>query len=527
MARAGPPNCAALLLDFFEHFFGIEFSFVQVAVNVDGRRAFHAGVDAHFAIFGDATFIGAGADSFHDALSIEAARFQQRVEIVERFLVFKKEFVDLPEFVLFDGGFGGQRGGDGVRMFVDKGEMTVRVAEAVAQEFGELHDRVVRFSAVRAFVVAVFEQHYLAVRIAVDVVAIRVRQHQVRQCRMLFRFHAATWRRPETNTSPSNCALRVHARAGRFSSFTPMRNQGGSHFARRGHALHFVTMAVKKSEVEAPGEFFDVGGRRLHTLITGTETARRPVVLEAGLTAISSCWAWVQDGASKTTKVLSYDRAGLGWSDPSRDRKDARSIANDLHRLLDVAKFPRPFVFVGHSMGGIFGRAYAALYPDEVSGMALVDASHPEQIERSPNIRKSLRKFFWFLKATPYMASCGVMKVCGDFGMSAQAAGLPEMQTRVAKNFYSSARHMRETVREAEQWYVSAAQVKEKRLGDLPLVAISAPEKCMHGWLDLQKELSEISTRGRHVVIDGASHVTILTNCRYAKRVADEVSALI
>ena len=111
--------------------------------------------------------------------------------------------------------------------------------------------------------------------------------------------------------------------------------------------------------------------------------------------------------------------------------------------------------------------------------------------------------------------------------MSAQAAGLPEMQTRVAKNFYSSARHMRETVREAEQWYVSAAQVKEKRLGDLPLVAISAPEKCMHGWLDLQKELSQISTRGRHVVIDGASHVTILTNCQYAKRVAEEVSALI
>jgi len=86
---------------------------------------------------------------------------------------------------------------------------------------------------------------------------------------------------------------------------------------------------------------------------------------------------------------------------------------------------------------------------------------------------------------------------------------------------------MRETIREAEQWFTSAGQIKETRFDDLPLVAITAPEKCIHGWLDLQKELSEISTRGRHVVINGASHVTILTNQHHAKRVANEVAALI
>jgi pimeloyl-ACP methyl ester carboxylesterase len=286
-------------------------------------------------------------------------------------------------------------------------------------------------------------------------------------------------------------------------------------------------MAVNRNEVQAPGKLYHIGGRRLHAHITGEDRGRMPVVLEAGLTAMSCCWAWVQEELSKTTKVLSYDRAGLGWSDPTSEPKDARSIAKDLQRLLDAADFPRPFVFAGHSMGGIFGRAYASLFPKDIAGLALVDASHPEQIERSPNIKKALRKFFWFLKATPYMASFGVMKVCGDFGMSAQAAGLPDIHTVVAKNFYSSARHMRETVREAEQWFTSAGQVKEQSLGDLPLVAITAPEKCMHGWLDLQKELSEISTRGRHVILNGASHVTILTNRAHAHRVATEVTQLI
>lgn len=282
-----------------------------------------------------------------------------------------------------------------------------------------------------------------------------------------------------------------------------------------------------KQAVKPPGQLFDVGGRRLHALITGESKGKRPVVLEAGLTAMSSCWAWVQESLSRQTKVLSYDRAGLGWSDLSPKPRDAKHIAEDLRALLDAAKFPRPFVFAGHSMGGIFGRAYQSLYPDDVAGMVLVDASHPEQIERSPNIRKALRRFFWFLKATPYMASCGIMKVCGDFGMSAQAAGLPEIHNLVARQFYTSPTHMRSTVREAQEWFKSTAQVRELRVGDLPLVAMTAPEKCMTGWMDLQKELAGISNRGRHVVVEGSTHVTILTKEEHATRVAEEIGRLI
>ena len=274
-------------------------------------------------------------------------------------------------------------------------------------------------------------------------------------------------------------------------------------------------MGAKGNELTAPGKLFDVGGRRLHAVVTGEEQGKRPVVLEAGLTATSSCWAWIQEELSKTTKVLAYDRAGLGWSDPTGEPKDACSIAKDLHGLIDVAKFPRPFVFVGHSMGGIFGRAYALMYPQDIAGMALIDASHPEQIERSPNIKKALGKFFWFLKGSPNVTSRGVAKVCGDFGMSSDM------------NSDCASQHMRETVREAEQWFTSAGQVKDQKLGDVPLITITAPQKCMQGWLDLQRELSQISTRGRHVVLNGASHVTILTDKVHAKRVAEEVAYLL
>jgi pimeloyl-ACP methyl ester carboxylesterase len=282
-----------------------------------------------------------------------------------------------------------------------------------------------------------------------------------------------------------------------------------------------------EEKVTPPGQLFDIGGRRLHALITGElQSNKLPVVLEAGLTAMSSCWAWVQEELSATTKVLSYDRAGLGWSDPSGAPKDAKHIAEDLHALLNATNFPRPFVFVGHSMGGIFGRAYAKMFPQDLAGMVLVDASHPEQIERSPDIKWSLRRFFWFLKATPYMASCGLMKVVGDFGMSAQAAGLPSVHKLVAREFFSSAQHMRATVREAEEWFTSTAQIKDTHLGDLPLITLTAAHKCMHGWLDLQRELAQISNRGEHLIFDNATHITILTHRDHASRVAHETLRL-
>lgn len=261
---------------------------------------------------------------------------------------------------------------------------------------------------------------------------------------------------------------------------------------------------ASKVELGPPGEMFDVGGRRMHALVTGELRDKKPVVLEAGLTAMSTCWHWVQKELSHMTKALSYDRAGLGWSDPSLEPKDANTIAKDLHRLLDAANFPKPFVLVGHSMGGIFSRAYASIYPGDVAGLTLIDASHPEQIERSPNIKRSLRRFFRFLRATPFMNTFGID--AGDFS--------------------SSAPHLRATVREASEWFTSSAQVKDKNLGDVPLVAVTAPEKCMPGWLEMQKELAQISTRGRHVFVDGASHITILTHRDYARRVAHEALTL-
>jgi pimeloyl-ACP methyl ester carboxylesterase len=102
---------------------------------------------------------------------------------------------------------------------------------------------------------------------------------------------------------------------------------------------------------------------------------------------MSAHWIWVQQQLAQTTRVCVYDRSGLGWSERGPKPRDAKQISTELHTLLTNADTEGPYVLVGHSYGGLYTQMYAARYPDEVAGVALVDSSHPEQFTRSPEGR--------------------------------------------------------------------------------------------------------------------------------------------
>ena len=124
-----------------------------------------------------------------------------------------------------------------------------------------------------------------------------------------------------------------------------------------------------------PGKLVDIGGRSLHLLCSGQGTPT--VVLEAGASAFAIDWTLVQREIARTTRVCSYDRAGMGWSDPPG--KGARS-SEDLHALLAAAKEAPPYVLVGASRGGLMVRTYLLEYPGDVDGFVLVDPSSEDRL---------------------------------------------------------------------------------------------------------------------------------------------------
>jgi pimeloyl-ACP methyl ester carboxylesterase len=126
----------------------------------------------------------------------------------------------------------------------------------------------------------------------------------------------------------------------------------------------------------------DMGGHRLHIDCVGQGSPT--VILESGLGNMSADWANVQPEVAKTTRVCTYDRAGTGWSEPGPEPRDPQQIARELHTLLGNARIDGPYVLVGQSFGGLYVRMYAARFPQEVEGMVLVDASHPDMWTRLP-----------------------------------------------------------------------------------------------------------------------------------------------
>ena len=127
----------------------------------------------------------------------------------------------------------------------------------------------------------------------------------------------------------------------------------------------------------APGRLIQAGAQRLHYYSMGQ--GRPTVILEAGISATCVNWRRVQDAVSQFTGVLSYDRAGLGWSDPARTPRNASQVVEELRELLRAAAVPSPYILVGHSFGGLVVRLYATRYPQDVAALVLVDPLRPEE----------------------------------------------------------------------------------------------------------------------------------------------------
>jgi pimeloyl-ACP methyl ester carboxylesterase len=125
------------------------------------------------------------------------------------------------------------------------------------------------------------------------------------------------------------------------------------------------------------GKLVDAGGHLLHIHDMGKG---EPVVLfENGSADFSFSWNLVQPAISKTTRTVSYDRAGYAWSDEGPLPRTGRQIAYELHTALHNAGIKGPYILVGQSYGGFLVRNFARFYRDEVAGIVLVDAVHENE----------------------------------------------------------------------------------------------------------------------------------------------------
>jgi pimeloyl-ACP methyl ester carboxylesterase len=281
-------------------------------------------------------------------------------------------------------------------------------------------------------------------------------------------------------------------------------------------AFGAVYDSIEKRLNPPPGRLVDIGGFKLHLDCTGEGATT--VLLESGLGDDRLVWYKVQPMISKLTRVCSYDRAGLGFSDPDPERPpDSRTIAQNLHVLLANAGVAPPYVMVGHSLGGIHVRVYQSLYPNEVVGLVLVDSAHPFQAKRLPRGGKRPRFHHPFESEFLDLASSlGFRRLTSSCG-----GVLPEI---AAMQHTVECRWQAVKAREAEGRAFGASEDEGRQtgsLGSMPLVVLSRdPEKQValgldpaessprfqDQWAQLQGELAHLSTNGSRVVATGSTH---------------------
>lgn len=136
-----------------------------------------------------------------------------------------------------------------------------------------------------------------------------------------------------------------------------------------------------QSPISQSPNLFSIGDRRLALFCEGTGS--RTVILESGLGGDHTSWEFVQPGVAQFARVCSYDRAGVGESDPTATPRTSQDVVDDLQKLLDVAGEKGPYILVGHSFGALHVRLFANQHPDEVIGIVLVDPVHEDWWQRA------------------------------------------------------------------------------------------------------------------------------------------------
>lgn len=253
-----------------------------------------------------------------------------------------------------------------------------------------------------------------------------------------------------------------------------------------------------------PGQMVDVGGHRLHINCIGT--GNPTVVIDAGWGDWSAMWSWVQSEVAKTTRVCTYDRAGMGYSEAGPLPRNAEQFAKELHTLLHQANTPGPYVLVGHSLGGLSMRVFAHDYAAEVAGVVLIESMSPAQFLQSPTDTKPQTASQSSGFSIPFvLARIGLVRLfAGPLGF--KPALPPEVQ-KAFTAFSVTPRSIQAWADEGAGMPESGAQARAvKTFGDLPLIVLSRGLDQKPDWQAMQTELLQLSSNSQQLIADKSGH---------------------
>jgi len=97
------------------------------------------------------------------------------------------------------------------------------------------------------------------------------------------------------------------------------------------------------------------------------------IVFESGYGTPMGHWDRIIDGVSELAPLVTYDRPGIGDSEPDNEMPTIKNVADKLIKILNYLDLEPPYILVGHSLGGLYVRGFAVYYPDILAGLVIID----------------------------------------------------------------------------------------------------------------------------------------------------------
>jgi pimeloyl-ACP methyl ester carboxylesterase len=273
--------------------------------------------------------------------------------------------------------------------------------------------------------------------------------------------------------------------------------------ALMGYIYEPLAEAADAKAYPPPGQLVDIGGYRLHLNCTGT--GGPTVVIDAGQGDWSTSWRLVQQEVAKTTRICTYDRAGMGWSEAGPLPRDAANFAKELHTLLQETNVPGPYVMVGHSLGGTSVRVFVHDYASEVAGVVLIDAMNPRQVSQPHVMAQS--------QLDPEGQPFSLEATLARFGIARLLVKLPGIYPAMPPGYeayyplYIRPESLQTSANELRGLPASLEQAGAvKSFGDLPLIVLTARLNDIPSWPEWQMELLQLSSNSQQLFAENSGH---------------------
>ncbi len=274
------------------------------------------------------------------------------------------------------------------------------------------------------------------------------------------------------------------------------------------------------------GRLYNVEERRLLLECSGTGSPTVVFLPAAGMIGLD--YLNIHHKISQRTTSVIYDRAGTGWSDQVKLPRNALEVTDELRILLRTAAVPAPYLFVGHSLGGIYARRYAQRFPDEVAGMLLLEPPHEDFLTNTPKLKKR----HLFQQIFPILRTLLTYKQTFRGLFEQMLASWPDsIRDRLIKYHL---RTLMKTIEERKN--LNSELYNEVRKGrdipDIPLIVFTAmgvdpfmapftSKSFLHDTIEpfnkvknkTYSKLANSVPSGEHRILKNAGHTTIHTDC--------------